>query len=246
MAQQAGAWILKSTNNFCICCTPDINPAAIGAACESKREVLARKWLGEGAIKQSWQARCYVVVHPTTESYLREVGTGGQNTLGSSLIRKDKQRVVSRRIDLRGNVPDLLHAALPHELTHVVLADAFVSEELPRWADEGMAMQADPPTKLAGHSRDLDSAIAGQTVFHISELFSKADYPTADGRNTFYGESASLVNYLVARRSPSDFVKFLQIAGQRGYDAGLNSVYGIEGVARLEHLWRSQFKLAAN
>jgi hypothetical protein len=177
-------------------------------------------------------------------SYLREVGGGGKNTLGSSLTKTESRRIVSRRIDLRGDVSDPLAAALPHELTHVILADAFAGEELPRWADEGMAMQADPPSKLAGHNRDLDAAIAAQRVFHVGELFAKQEYPTADGRTVFYGESASLVSFLVARRPPSEFVRFIRQSNTSGYSAALRDVYGIESVASLERQWRSLVDLA--
>jgi hypothetical protein len=221
-----------------------MDPAAIGQSCESLREELARKWLGEAAAKQSWPARCYVVVHPSTASYLREVGAAGGKTLGSSLTRTDHGRIVSRRIDIRGDIAEPLRAALPHEMTHVILADAFAGDELPRWADEGMAMLADPAEKLAGHDRDLDAAIAGQRVFHIAELLIKNEYPAADGRAVFYGESASLVRYLVSRRSPADFVGFVHLAAKKGYDVSLRQVYGIQDVAQLEHLWRSQVQLA--
>jgi hypothetical protein len=106
-----------------------------------------------------------------------------------------------------------------------------------------MAMQADPPTKLAGHNRDLESAIAAERVFHVGELFVTAEYPSADGRTIFYAESASLVSFLVVQRAPTDFVQFMHIANKRGYDFALSEVYGIDSVARLERLWRSKGEL---
>jgi hypothetical protein len=242
--QRVGAWSLQNTDNFCICCAAEIDPAAIGRTCESLREELTRKWLGDAATKQSWAARCYVVVHPSTDSYFREVGAGGRHTLGSSLIRTDKRRVVSRRIDIRADVADPLRAALPHEMTHVVLADAFAGDELPRWADEGIAMLADPPEKLAGHSRDLSAAIAEHRAFRVGELFLKCDYPSGEQRAAFYSESASLVAFLASRRPPSQFVEFAHCAASDGYDAALRKVYGIQGVGQLESLWRSQSDLA--
>jgi hypothetical protein len=177
-------------------------------------------------------------------SYLREVGAGGERTLGSSLTKTENHRIVSRRIDLRGDVTEPLWAALPHELTHIVIADAFAGEELPRWADEGMAMLADPPEKLAGHFRDFDAAVAEHRVFHLAELLSKQEYPAADGRIVFYGESVSVVSYLVARRTPAEFVRFLHLAVKSGSEVSLKNVYGIQGLAQLERLWRSHGDLA--
>ncbi len=164
--------------------------------------------------------------------------------MGSSLIKTDKGHVVSRRIDLRGDVAEPLRAALPHELTHVVLADAFPGDELPRWADEGMAMLADPPEKRAGHERDLTAAITDRKVFRIGELLTKQEYPTAEGRTIFYGESISVVSYFLSRRPPADFVRFMHLAAKQGYDQSLREVYGIQDLAQLEHLWRSQTDLA--
>ena len=129
-------------------------------------------------------------------------------------------------------------------MTHVVLADAFPGEELPRWADEGMAMQADPPDKLAGHARDLDTAVAGHKIFHLGELLSQHEYPAAAGRQVFYGESISVVSYLVSKRPAADFVRFLHLAEKSGYDASLREVYGIQDLAQLELLWRSQADVA--
>jgi hypothetical protein len=242
--RRIGDWKLANTENFCVCCASDLDPAAVGKACESLRGSLAKKWLGEPAAKERWASRCYVVVHPTTESYLHEVGTGGQNTRGSSLVRTEKRQVISRRIDIRGNVADPLGAALPHEMTHVILADAFAGDNLPRWADEGMAMLADPPEKLAGHDHDFDAAVSEHKVFHLSQLLSEQGYPTADRRTVFYGESLSIVRYLVARRTAVDFVKFLHLTAKSGNDASLKEVYGIQDLAQLEHLWRSQSNLA--
>ncbi len=242
--RQVGAWKLANTENFCVCCAPDSDPAEIGKTCESLRKVLTQKWLGEPATNKRWASRCYVVVHPTTESYLREVGAGGQNTLGSSLIKTDQRQVVSRRIDIRGNVAEPLRAALPHEMTHVVLADAFAGEELPRWADEGIAMLADPPEKLAGHSRDLNDAIAQHREFRIGELLLKVEYPAGEQRAAFYGESASLVAFLAARREPAAVVGFIHRATDKGIDVALREVYGIRDAGQLERLWRSQTDVA--
>ena len=157
-----GSWRLQDTENFCICCPTGMDPAPIGRTCESLRAELTRKWLGDSTASQPWTARCYVVVHPSIDSYLREVGSGGKNTLGSSLTKTENGRIVSRRIDLRGDVAEPLCAALPHELTHVLLADVFPGETLSRWADEGIAMLADPPEKLARHGQDLRAALRGR------------------------------------------------------------------------------------
>jgi hypothetical protein len=243
-ARIQGPWRLQDTANFCVCCPSNMDPATIGRTCESLRAELSKKWLGDDPARPTWKARWYVVVHPSLSSYVREVGEAGRGTLGSSLIKTDHGRVVSRRIDLRGDVAEPLRAALPHEMTHVVLADAFPSDELPRWADEGMAMQADPPEKLAGHARDLEAAVASGTAFRVPELLVKDAYPMGERRAVFYAQSASLVTYLAARQQPSQFVEFAHRAASEGYDAALRDTYGIHDVGQLERFWRLQTALA--
>ena len=238
-ARPNSAWQLQTTDNFCICCSTAVDSASIGRACESLREQLSRQWLGDDARQQPWISRCYVVVHPTMASYLCEVGLAGSRTLGSSITRTEHGQVVSRRIDLRGDITDPLKATLPHELTHVILADAFAGEELPRWADEGVAMLADPAEKLAGHARDLQTAISDQKLFHVAELFATGEYPAADGRTVFYAESSSVVRYLVSRKSSADFLRFVHLALRSGYNDALHQVYAIDNMGQLERLWRS-------
>lgn len=75
-----------------------------------------------------------IVLHPDRESYLAAVGADAANTAGSSLVErnancdtKSANCISKRRIDLRGDRPDYLTAALPHELTHVMLADHFLA-----------------------------------------------------------------------------------------------------------------------
>jgi Peptidase MA superfamily len=243
-ARVQGPWRLQDTVNFCVCCPSNMDPAAIGRTCESLREELSKKWLGDNSSTLTWKSRCYVVVHPSLASYVREVGEAGRGTLGSSLIKNDRGQVVSRRIDVRGDLSEPLRAALPHEMTHVVLADAFPGDELPRWADEGMAMQADPPDKLAAHARDLDAAVAGGTAFRVPELLVKDAYPMGDRRAVFYAQSASLVSYLAARKQPSQFVAFAHRATSQGYDTALREIYGIHDVGQLEQFWRARSALA--
>ena len=54
--------------------------------------------------------------------------------------------------------------ALPHELTHLILADRFSPRQVPRWSDEGMAVLADPAEKQRLHLRDLRQALADARV----------------------------------------------------------------------------------
>jgi hypothetical protein len=154
------------------------------------------------------------------------------------LVKTNKGRIVSRRIDLLGSDTEFLSAALPHELTHVILRDRFTLTVAPRWADEGMAMLADTEAKQDRHYRDLEEALAQRTTFRAAELLTMEEYPSPGRFGTYYGQSASLTKFLVARKSPEQFVEFLDRARNTGYDAALQECYGIAGVGELDRQWR--------
>lgn len=207
----------------------------LGERCESLRAELRTKWFEPEEIDHPWTPRCELVIHADVRSYLREV-PGGERTVGSSWIQTVRGRVVTRRIDVRGD-RDWFDGAMPHELTHVLLADRFVDAPMPRWAEEGLALLADPQPKQVLHDLNCRSAVAAHRQFRLVELFAAAEYPPAAQQLTFYGQSAALVRYLTVRGRPTDFIGFVERARVEGYDAALRRTYGIDGVAALEAAW---------
>jgi hypothetical protein len=153
------------------------------------------------------------------------------------LIELRGSQIVTRRIDLCCESLQLGIAALPHELTHVVLADRFRTTAPPPWADEGMGIQADPAAKRDLHRRDLDRALAADRAFDAPRLFAMTCCPLGGMRATFYGQSASLVAFLTELDSPRQFVQFLESAGRVGYDRALSETYGIESFEELNRMW---------
>ncbi len=244
---RCNGWIVAETANFWVCCYDKELPAAdIAAHCEDLRRELSEKWLA-ARTATAWSIKCMVVLHPTQASYLAAVGQDTGATAGSSLVETLHRNVAKRRIDLRGDRPDYLTAALPHELTHVLLADHFAGRSLPRWADEGMAILADTQAKRDLHARDLSIARANVKTVALAKFLPDCGYPSADRWGAFYGESVSVVDYLVARGTPHKFVQFLDAAQSEGYDHALMDFYGIQDGRELDRLWASSLdKSAAN
>jgi hypothetical protein len=232
-----GGWRVGETASFWVCCYSEELPAAeIAEHCEALHRQLCEKWFAQRR-PADWSPKCMVVLHPSQESYLAAVGQDAARTAGSSLVERDANIIAKRRIDLRGDRADYLTAALPHELTHVILADHFSEGSLPRWADEGMAVLADTQAKRDHHARDLQGARARGTTFRVAELLPLKDYPSAERWAAFYGQSLSVVGYLVSRDTPHEFVKFLDAAKLSGYDHALLDCYGIRDMDELERLW---------
>jgi len=183
------------------------------------------------------------VLHSSRRSFVDAVGRGGERSVGSSLVNVLEGRITGRRIDLLGGHTEFLSAALPHELTHVVLQDRLPGA-MPRWADEGLAILADTKSKRDRHQDDLRAAISQRTTFNVAALLTMGEYPPSDRWGAFYGQSASLANFLIERKGCEQFVIFVERAGVKGYDVALRACYGIADVAELNRLWQRHLRLA--
>lgn len=241
-----GRWFVSETANFRVCCVEsDAIANELSRHVESLRSKLRAKWLDE-TVGNDWTPKCQVILHSSRQSYAAAVGRGSERTVGSSLVKIESGQIVSRRIDLIGDHVPYLSAALPHELTHVVLRDRFPLNPIPRWADEGAAMLADTSDKQERHRKDLRNALTDGTTFSAASLITTDEYPRADRWGTFYGESVSLTKFLVNRDSPARFVSFVEAAASKGYDKALRDTYGIKNVAELDHEWRRQLSVAGD
>ena len=205
--------------------------------CERLRSALREKWLGNPS-SADWSPKCELMLHSTAAAYLKAVGADHADTAGASTLELEGRRVVARRIDIRADRPGWLNGALAHELTHLVLAEEFAQGELPLWAEEGMAVLADPDAKQQLHLRDLQQGWLQGAERRLAELLADGGLANRQETPVFYGQSLSLVKFLVDRKTPADFVQFLHKAEASGYDAALAQCYGLRGVADLEVQWR--------
>ncbi len=236
--EQRGSWYIARTANFFVCSDQSREQAVeLGRAAEALRDEMRRRWLGEFD-DEPWSPRCRLVLHRTRQGYVSAAGRGSEATVGSSLVTVEAGRITGRRIDLLCGGRSPSSSALPHELTHVVLRERFVAAGVPRWADEGAAVLADSLVKRSLHRADLETAFTRRATFHAAELLIVDGYPPAERWGTFYGQSASLVEFLIERRTPARFVEFLQQAGDEGYDAALDRCYDIADVDELDRVWR--------
>jgi hypothetical protein len=236
-AIQGNRWTATSDNFRITNRHPSQDARAIASLCEGWRTALQRHWC-EGDCPP-WSPRCEIVVHANQAGYLAAVGAGAGQTFGSSYMEFAKNHQVKRRqIDFRG---DSEHgpASVPHEMTHVILADLFGGRQPPRWADEGMALLADSAGKRQLHERDLQLGLSQRTAFRAVELLNLDAYPHPSRVPAFYGQSLSLTAFLVSREPPAKFVAFIRQSSEEGYDAALRDCYGIENVQELEVLWHA-------
>jgi hypothetical protein len=86
----------------------------------------------------------------------------------------------------------------------------------------------------------MQRALSRTSHYGSAELMAIRDYPLGDRRDAFYGQSASLVAYLIERDSPARFLEFLQLGQKQGFERALSDVYAIRSLADLDARWRPQ------
>jgi Peptidase MA superfamily len=203
-------------------------------AAERARTRVSRKWFG--AVAGPWEPRCELNLYPSAMAYQRATGLPARAP-GYALTQHEGERVISRRIDLRGDWPDLLATVLPHEVTHIVLSDQLGSQPLPSWANEGIAVLNEPPANIARHLRNLARHRDEGMLFSMQGLVESTDYPDRRAMGAFYAQSISLVQLLVKERGPEAFTSFLRCTMRAGAGPALRRHYGMT-FDELERRWQ--------
>ena len=202
-----------------------------------RREAFAQL-LGDTQPKP-WLVRCEIHVHASADSFEQAVGVSPADARGATSLEFSGDRVVTRRIDVMGDGPALVPDAIDHELIHVVLADHFVHAAPPRWADEGLALLFDSPEKQRGHEADFQDARRRGLAWSARDLLTLEEYPADSARQkVFYGQSAALVRWLIARRDAATFIRFLDDAAKDGVEASLDRHYSITSLVSVSSAWK--------
>ncbi len=137
--------------------------------------------------------------------------------------------------------PPDLEVVLVHELSHVVLHRAVRGHPVPRWFNEGVAIQLSE-VRLIDRMESLLRAAAQRSMLRLSELddrFPDRPYEV----NLAYAQSADVVGFL--RRTDNDQRRFHRMIRslREGdtFDTALATAYGWTRVG-LERQWRSSLR----
>jgi tetratricopeptide (TPR) repeat protein len=240
LGRDAQGWEVAETTNFRILHhqSRDCVEKAAQVA-ERTRAAMYRKWFGNGG--EAWTPRCNLYLYATAQDYSRATGQSSGSP-GHSRIESDSGtgRVVSRRMEMHFENPNLLDAVLPHETTHVVLAGQFGTHQVPRWADEGVAVLAEPADKVDLHRRNLARCQRDGQLLSLRELMQLSDYPQPRQIGAFYAQSVSLVDYLSRLKGAAVFTQFVRDGLREGYEPALRRHYGLRDFAELEERWGQQ------
>ena len=230
------SWHVYESANFRVYHVDGAVAAQASQAAEAVRSTQAKRW-GSKATRSTWSPKCDIYLYPTPRDFAQMTGQP-ETSPGFSTMGINGSRIIARRVNLRADHPQLLTAILPHEVTHVVLADLFTEKQIPRWADEGMAVLAEPMAEQIGRAGDLAAPLEQNRLFRLSELMA-IDYPNAESWGLYYAQSVSLTQFLVELATPEQFVSFVKSAQREGVEQALRHVYHIEGFADLETRWQT-------
>jgi len=233
----AGAWTVVESPNFrCYCQLAEADARRLAKCCETWRGCLRKTWI-TSPDAQSWRPKCDVHVHPHREAYNQTLNRPGDTSVGSTMMDFDQRRTVFRRIDVRADASDWSNAALPHELTHVVLGERFGEHALPRWADEGIAMLSESSEKHRERLTNLQETLVRRPTLSLTDLVRAERMPQAHLRDAFYGQSVALTSWLIRKSTPAKFADFVEESQQTGIDSALKEHYQLNGVAELQREW---------
>lgn len=140
-----------------------------------------------------------------------------------------------------GPHPDV-KGTMSHELAHVVVGLATHNPygDLPRWLDEGLAMNAEGAMP-AGNSEALKQAIRTDSLISVRSLSGYAGDPAEV--DLFYGEVYSLVEFMLQTHGKDKMAQLLDAFREGLYqEQALQRVYGF-GVADLDLQWRKSLGL---
>ncbi len=229
-----GRWQVRESANFRVFHTNPTLAEKVVQVAEATRRDQTKRWTGS-LPTAPWQPRCEVYLYPTAGQYAQMTGQPADSPGFSTMGMNDGQ-IISRRVNLRTDHDGLLGAVLPHEVTHVILADFFTEEQIPRWADEGMAVLTEPVAEQKRRAADLVEPLGRNLLFPIETLM-KMDYPDNRYWSLYYAQSVSLTRFLVDQGTPAQLVQFLQGARTKGFEAELRRIYKIDGFNDLQARW---------
>lgn len=242
----SNGWTIVESQNFrCWSQLVESDTRRLAESCEAWRSRLRTTWI-TSPDRANWIPKCDVYVHPNRSVYNQTLNRPGDSSVGTTTMNFDHGRTVMRRIDVRADASDWSNAALPHELTHVVLGERFGGHALPRWADEGIAMLSESAEKHRERLVNLQETLTARPTLTMAELVSSKQMPAAHLRDAFYGQSLALSSFLVRKSTPARFADFVDASMVVGIEQALLDHYKLSGVAGLQHEWNAWVKTPGN
>lgn len=222
--------------NFVVYAPTETMARVIANEAEHHRARASQKWLGS---VPTWAQPC--AIHFTPMAAGAPVGVT-TFTFG----RKEGAPVVeSATMELKGEFLSVLNNELPHEVTHAVVAHHF-AKPLPRWADEGIALQAESFDSQFYHETKARELLNLGRGIRLRVLFRMTEYP--QDLLVLYAQGHSVVRFLLLREIDSKgqtpetrLLRFVNSGSAENtaesWDKAARDYFGFKTVDDLEEAW---------
>jgi hypothetical protein len=133
--------------------------------------------------------------------------------------------------------PDLVET-LRHELTHLALDEAVAGHHVPRWFNEGLAIEESGELAF-GRFRILWDATLSHTLLPLADL--DRGFPSDRAQvGIAYAESADVVRFLMRNDDRARFGSLVErVRSGAAFDRALGDAYDTD-VRKLEYEWREE------
>jgi hypothetical protein len=137
---------------------------------------------------------------------------------------------------------DPFDGMLRHEVMHLILAAQFKTA-LPRWIDEGLALQHESDEVVSRMKDRITHARTANELISLKELFRMKSYPREPKQITLmYAQAYSVVDWLITRGGKRKLLQCLQsvepTAMADQLPEAIVKAYRFEDLADLENQWR--------
>jgi len=156
-----------------------------------------------------WTGRAKIYLHRTQAEYTARTGlpewTGGVTKTARTGAHLSQMDIHSWQTS-----PRLLTSTLPHEITHLIIAENSADRALfPRCFNEGFAVMMEPKPHRDYYMNFLRMRLKSQSFIPLSELIVAKDYP--QDPEFFYAEGYALIEYLVQQKGLKETVSLVRL-----------------------------------
>ncbi len=143
----------------------------------------------------TWDERVKIVLYADQQSYADSTGLPAWSRGGAT---KYHRQLRSRAIVSYYQEREFLHNILPHEISHLILADFFGERPIPLWFNEGVA-QLEEAGKVAAARAVIRKVVRLGYMIPLEKLI-RTDIrfqPEPSVVMVFYAQSVSVIDFLI-------------------------------------------------
>ncbi|MDO9465066.1 MAG: peptidase MA family metallohydrolase [bacterium] len=230
-------WKIYKSDHFSVYYEEDLSfTQRVGYKAEEYYKQLDRS-VGFTRFGKFWtfDKRCKIYVYANKKNYLEN---NDIPSWSAGFANYDKREIVSYK-----ESENFLISLLPHEMTHLILAD-FIEKNIPLWFNEGLAVSMELTSK-SGYISAIKEELKKDACLSIYEVLDKTGYPEDEEKVLlFYSISYSLVDFLRSKGQYRFTNLCRALRDGKSFEDALRSSYqfDFENLERLDEKWQEHIK----